>query len=350
MLTSRLLQITNQFKQQLLQHNAKAEAAIASAYRQTLATIQPALDKLYKQMTDALATGNQINIAWLQEANRLETIKKMISGQMSHFGALSQTVVGQMQQTGVKLGLDAALAQLDASKPPSVDWSFGVPSPKAISNIVGATQAGSPLADLFAGFGQEAATNAAGVLHRAIILGDNPRAIAGQMQQALGVSHARALTIARTEMLRAYRDAAMETYRANDDVVGGWIWSAALSARTCPACLAMNGTKHPLSEQFGSHPNCRCAPIPETKSWSDILGPLGIDTSGIKETTVQIQSGSDWFDQQDESVQKQILGKGGYDMWKNNDNISLGDFVKKSSDPDWGNSIQVRPLKELVVK
>jgi hypothetical protein len=75
-----------------------------------------------------------------------------------------------------------------------------------------------------------------------------------------------------------------------------------------------------------------CAKIPKTKSWDDILSPLGVDTTGIPDTSVNIQSGSDWFDNQDESTQRQILGNSKYDAWANGD-FTLEDVVGYN-DPD----------------
>ncbi|MGH2509660.1 MAG: phage minor head protein, partial [Ktedonobacteraceae bacterium] len=219
---------------------------------------------------------------------------------------------------------------------------------KAIASIVGATQAGSPLADLFAGFGNEAAANVAGVLTRGITLGQNPRTIAGDVANALGVSRARALTINRTEMLRAYRGANQETYRANSDVVQQWRWTADKSARTCAACLAMDGQLFNLDVDMGSHPNCRCSPAPVTRSWSDILADSGVDLSGLDDLEPPApQSGADWFDQQDESTQRAILGNAKYAAYQNGD-FALSDIVAHSHDPDWGHSIYEKPLKDLV--
>src|SRR5258708_3097056 len=38
------------------------------------------------------------------------------------------------------------------------------------------------------------------------------------------ITYGRASTIARTETLSSWNDAALENYRANSDVVGSWMW------------------------------------------------------------------------------------------------------------------------------
>ncbi len=344
---SRLQQTIAEYRQRLLAHERTASATLDYAHRQTLAMIEPKLNALYDKMSAAQANGEDISTSWLYEQQRLEVITSWIEGQINQFAALAQMQTGQLQSMGTSLGQQAGMALLNSTIPAGVSWSFGLPSPLAIQGMVGATQAGSPLADLFNGFGAEAAKGAKTALISGVTLGYNPRQIALSIQDALDISRYRALTIARTEMVRTYRGAAHETYRANDDVVDGWIWLCALLRSSCAACVAMNGTEHSLDEELNDHPNGACTPVPKTKSWADILGPLGIDTSDIPDTSVQIESGSDWFDNQSEDTQRAILGNAKYDAFQNGD-FTLDDIVGTNDDPDWGKSIYEKPLKDLV--
>lgn len=342
----RLQHTVDKYRTALRNHEKQAEQQLEIAYQHVLRTLEPALDRLYKQMTDALASGEKIPAHWLVEANRLESIKQLIQSEIDHFGSLSQMEVAQIQHFAAALGQKSAMEMLEASVPSGVHWTFGRPSTEAIANIVGATQKGSPLSDLFEGFGREAADLAGKALVTGVTLGKNPREIAPLVAQALGISRARALTISRTEMLRSYRSSSLETMRANSDVVDGWIWSAALGI-ACAVCTAMNGTKHTLDETLDAHPNCRCQMLPETKSWEDILGPLGIDTSNIPDTTVQVEDGSDWFANQSDAVQLSILGsKAAFDLYKSGD-ADLSDFVGWNESDDWGRSIYQKSAKQV---
>lgn len=344
--TYRLQRVITDYRSRLMQQEAGARVALEEAYDQVLAVIQPALDRLYEQITDKLNAGEKVPLSWLYERIRLENITLLVQQHVNQFGSLALQHTRTLQHLGVDLGLRAALDLLNSVKPVGVHWPWGMPSEQAIQRLIGATQAGSPLADLFAGFGTEAAKLVKQALITGVTLGNNPRQIAPMVRQALDVSRARALTISRTESLRAYRGANQETFKANSDVVKQWRWTCAKQARTCPACLAMDGTLHPLDQEMGSHPNCRCVPVPVTKDWDDILGPLGIDTSKIPDTRPQIQSGSDWLDKQDEETQRQILGAK-YDGWKAG-TFTLQDIVKRTFDKDWGPSIQEKSLKALV--
>jgi SPP1 gp7 family putative phage head morphogenesis protein len=112
-------------------------------------------------------------------------------------------------------------------------------------------------------------------LIRGVVVGDNPRTSARQMlarvQGAFNGGLTRALTIARTETLDAYRSGAAASQFMNEDVLTGWAWQAQLDTRTCPSCWAMHGSKHRLSETGpNDHQNGRCARLPLTKSWAEL--------------------------------------------------------------------------------
>jgi SPP1 gp7 family putative phage head morphogenesis protein len=327
--SGRLQQVIAQYRQQLLHHEAQAQASLNSAHAHTVAKIQPHIDKLTKQIGEAQDSGQPVPPHWLYEQNRLKTTKDLISGHIDQYATLARGTTIGLKKKGVQLGEQSGMAQLDATMPESTPHSFGVPSDQAIASIVGSTQKGSPLADLFDGFGAEAADRVGKILITAVSLGDNPRKIARDIADALDISRSRALTIARTEMLRAYREAALETYRANDDVVEGWLWMSALDAKTCCICIAMHGTVHDLSEDLNGHPNCRCTKSPRVKgsNFSPLLG-------------------SDWFDDQSEAVQRQILGSNAaYEAY--NSGASLSDFVGINHDKDWGSSVYQKSAKDV---
>lgn len=181
-------------------------------------------------------------------------------------------------------------------------------------------------------------------LMRAVAVGDNPnvaaRRMVGAVREKFDGGLTRALVIARTETVDAYRTAAQASQDANADVLVGWQWGCTLSERTCPSCLAHHGELHPLSEPGPlDHHQGRCARIPRAKTWRQ----LGFD---IDEPPSDLEPGDGvaWFEQQPDSVKGQILGpkrmaayqRGEYgpDKWS----------VRKSTD-GWRDSYHVGPVK-----
>lgn len=116
-------------------------------------------------------------------------------------------------------------------------------------------------------------------MHRALVIGvavgDNPRASARRMirnvQGAFNGGLTRAMNLARTETLDAYRDTAAQVHTANADVLAGWVWIASLGPRCCPGCWGMHGTVHPLEEPGPlDHQQGRCARMPKVKPWREL--------------------------------------------------------------------------------
>lgn len=178
---------------------------------------------------------------------------------------------------------------------------------------------------------------------RGIATGSNPRQTASRIMKGAeggfngGLS--RALTISRTETLDAHRAAAAESHAENSDVLGGWVWLADLSPRTCPACLGMNGTEHQLSEPGPlGHPNCRCSRMPRTKTWAE----LGID---LDEPAPSTPDAGDWFAGQDEKTQRSILGPARYDAWLRGD-YPMDAWAVRKPNPEWRASYQTSPLPQ----
>src|SRR5260221_5281116 len=160
----RLQQTIAHYRAQLKAREAQAEQALEAAYANTLQVIQPMLASLYQQISDKSLAGEDIPLSWLYEQRRLEALTQFIEGQINQFGMLAQMQVGQLQHMAVQLGQQAGQWLLQATVPAGVTFSFGFPSPPAIANLLGGTQARSPLAGLFSSLRAAAAPSVQGAL------------------------------------------------------------------------------------------------------------------------------------------------------------------------------------------
>lgn len=109
-------------------------------------------------------------------------------------------------------------------------------------------------------------------------------------------------------------------------VAGGYI------VHNCPVCLAMDGTIHPLSEEFASHIACRCVASPITE-YSDPYG----------------ETGEEWFARQSEEAQQKILGPSKFTLYKNGA-IKLSDLVMRTDHPRWGPGLAEETVQSVVKK
>ena len=164
------------------------------------------------------------------------------------------------------------------------------------------------------------ADDAAAVMRRQLVrgvaVGSNPRVVAARMlrdtEGTFNGGLGRALTIARTEMLDAHREASALEDAANADLLTGWVWTSVLGLDTCPACWAMHGTEFPLDQPGPQgHQNCRCARVAKTKSWRE----LGFD---IDEPPSLLPDAETAFEQLSRDQQVAILGPARFAAWEAN--------------------------------
>ena len=92
----------------------------------------------------------------------------------------------------------------------------------------------------------------------------------------------------------------------------------------------MDGTVHRLNERLDDHPNGRC-----------VMAPL---PKGMPRP--ERQTGAEWFAAQSEDVQRQVLGRDGYEAYRNGE-VTLGDFVGRKRSAEWGTMRYARSLKAI---
>lgn len=151
---------------------------------------------------------------------------------------------------------------------------------------------------------------------------------------------ARALNIARTETLDAYRLASKYAQGANRDVLGGWRWSASLDRRCCGSCWGMHGTLHPVDELGPlDHQSGRCARVPEVLPWS----ALGID---LPEPPSIFPDATERFQALSRADQLGIVGPGRLALLDAG-HITLSDLPKLRPNEAWRASYVPAPVSAL---
>jgi len=241
----------------MLQHEAVLQRALEAEYAEVAATLQSQLDDLIAQGQPAVQS-------------RLLSLITQIDTQLAAFAHAASVQISAAQQDAAQLATQHAHALITAGigAPAGVAVALNGPRAAAIAALIGRTFDGSPLADLLAKLGPEVAATVKQALISGIAAGAGPRQIARTFQDAIDGGRTRALLVARTEVLGAYRAATLENYRANSDVVGGWVWSS--DGKACDICAAKNGKDYPLTTPFETHPNCRCVSLPRTKTWAEL--------------------------------------------------------------------------------
>lgn len=340
----RIYDVLARQRAELLRAERAAASELVRAYGGIWYRIQGRLDELFAAREAALAAGEVVDMAWLFSAGRLENLQRQIEQELRLWAQYAEPRIVNLRGRAIEAAVSDAeeLTRVAAGPPPpGYELSFTHLPTQAFEDIVGLTGSGSPLRELLDRLGPQASESVKDALLEGIATGQNPRAIAGKVREAFGGNLSRALTVSRTETLRAYREAQRREYEANSDIVDKWVWISALSGRTCASCFANHGSLHPLTEIMSEHPNGRCVQSPSPKSWAE----LGFDVPDDK--PLDYGDGETRFRELTETQQRNILGHAGYEAYQAGA-FKLSDLVGTRYSPDWGKTSYVKSLSSVL--
>lgn len=340
--------IARRFRESLIAGEDRAYRRMRREWQRVQRAVAAEVAVIERRLVAARAAGVPAErmVDLLNRERRLETLAAAVDEQVARFSESARIVAAAHAEAA------ATIAPVDARA--MIGW--GAPAEFILDTVrlpVGAVeqlvaQVRSPqfvaLFDMTES-GRRLARAMGDELRDGLALGQNPKRIASRMRAvaAATAGHdplplSRARTIARTEALRAYRDASVATYAQNTEVVSGWIWVAALDRRTCGSCIAQHGSEHPLDEQMASHPNCRCVPAPLVRPWRE----LGL--AGGREPD-PVEAGAHWFARQPERAQVAILGRSKAAAVRSR-RIALSDLVQRENRGAWGPSTREASLAQ----
>lgn len=323
-----VLQLAEQFRRALENQDAKALDRLITAYRNAFAALQ---DKL-QLVLDEIGEGDIVASQFVRR-ERYRALIEQVSLKLRDLEGLTRTEIDALTKVGINLGSNHARALMAATLgDEKLIAGFARLPDEAIKSLLGFLDPDGPLYKRIGQLGDFSTKRVADEMLNGLTLGYNPNKMAAVFKRTFGMALTDALRLTRTANLYAYREANRATYIANGDVVEGWYWHADL-AGACPACIAMHGTFHTNDETLDDHYNGRCAMIPAVKGMPPIMK----------------ESGEDWFKQQSEARQREIMGEGKYDLWKEG-KIEFGDIAGKHTDEVYGDMLNVQTLETLMGK
>lgn len=334
--------LADRFRDRLLRHEREAAAQMVRRYASVYRQIQDEVSSILDELDGLVAAGEAPSVTQLLQLQRLQALQVQIRREIGQFAAWAQEQI----QVGQAWAVDVAAADAErlmraalGRLPSGVQVSFNRLNQSAVARIIANIQDESPLARLLDSLGARAAERIKQELVNAVSLGWGARRTARAIREASGETLGRALRIARTETLRAYREGTRETYTANSDVVRQWEWRSARQARTCAACWAMDGRRFPLDVPMSEHPNGRCMQLPVIDREA-----LGLPPGTSQRSS---QTGAQAFERLSEADKRRVLGPK-YDAWKRGE-ITLADMVGVRHSEDWGDTIYEKSARALGV-
>lgn len=343
------IQITlEQFRKQLFLMDSAAQVAVVGAYEEVNRNLDGRIRELVSIMQKRKMSGSSIkqllryrlvtrfrNNFWIPELySYLSILSNYITMSQTKAVALAERAALEVVAAGLPKGVTPEmLARM------GIEWNR-VP-PQAMANIVASTQPSAPVGRIIQRLGQEVAEEVMFNLVQGIALGKGPRETAKLVTESAGMGLSKALTLSRTETMRAYREASRMQYAANPAMVKGYRRMSAKDERVCIACLVLDGELYALDEPLQAHPNCRCTLIPETLTYED----LGLQDIPMPEPG---DNGREWFRKQPRNTQLQIMGNSETRLgaWERGD-VTFGDMFQVTDHPVWGKSASVRPLRDM---
>jgi SPP1 gp7 family putative phage head morphogenesis protein len=286
--------------------------------------LEPIIAALAYEQTQARAQGRPVKASTIAQSERYQTLLATMRAEFSRYE--TEWAIGRiddLQRQLATIGGQQANVLLAAT---GLDSSvFGTFDFLSFESIINAAREGQPLMAILDKGYDLAAASIADRLIAGVALGINPRALAaGMVKDGLSQGLNHVLLVSRDQGIRAWRSASQARYQQAG--IRQYRRTAARQARTCIACLALDGTIHDSSEIFPNHPQCRCTMIPLVEGGTPpALAPAG-----------------EWLANQTPAQQKAILGPGRYEEYKAG--RPLGDMVGYKTDPTWGKGTRIKPL------
>ena len=326
----KVVQVVREYKANLLDREEVQMRDMTQRWLQVENKLQANIDVLAQEIALMRANGEVVSEARLWRQGRYKTLLNQLNRELEKYNAYANRSITSEQKQYGQIAMQSVLDQLQASGVEiSTDWNR-LPIAQ-VEMMAGLAGNGSPLKTLLDDTWPDAVDGLTKALIQGTALGWNPRKTAREALDGMADGLQRALTIARTEQLRVYREASYQGYESSG-VVEGFYRIAAHDGRACIACLASEGEFYPLAsgQRLRDHPRGRCAMIPR------IIGM----------PPVEFQTGEDWLREQPIATQREALGPGRYELWQSG-KVPFARFSKIVHNETWGDSVTPTPLREL---
>jgi len=326
MAISPVLAAAQNYQQQLARMEGAANQRLINAYVHSWRRLEGMLDGLLLDIGDNIPTQGQ-----LVRMARYQALTEQIAAELAGLQGLTSN---EIEAAGQLVGLGElhsreliGITMGDVQ----IAGAFNTLPRSAIQMMLGFLDPNGPLFNRLRQLASVNAQYVADAMIEGITLGYNPRKIARMVRDAFARGLADALRFIRTAQLWAYREASRASMIVNRDVVTGWVWFAHFDDRVCMSCVAMHGTIHEVDEPLNDHHNGRCARVPLVQGFGNPVEQTGVD----------------WFEQQDQDLQRHLMGPGKYKAWQEG-RISLGQLTYEYDDDVYGKMRGEPSLKSLL--
>lgn len=301
--------------------NADA-ATLVRAYEQALEKLNAQIAKFVEEVAAEMLEGGNLEAIY-QKAGRLRSLEDQLIAALASFGVVVEKRVNKTLESAIVLSSAAQVELLDMY---DVSLTFNQLPDKAAENLqdqlkISRTMISGVASDLWDTLQETLTAN--------LLIGKHPRDTAKELSDKLGMPLKRALTISRTETIRAYRETSHKHRLAYPTAIDSWIWIAALKPNTCVICWSKHGSVHKLEERLNDHPNGACTSIPQVKGFE-----------------LDVPTGESAFEVLSDDEKRKILGPERFDLYQDK-GLSLSSLISSHDNETWGTQYKVRSVSEV---
>lgn len=315
-----------QFRRQLAEE-AEAEARrLAKAYREQL-----------RRLDEQLALAKLAGEGALYSARSIERVREQVTAALNGMTGEIEARSRDAEAMGTAIGSKAGKkAMTDA-----VGVSFNQPSVEQIRSLVGYVDSPAFQAAMN-GYGRYHGDAVADIILDGVSRGVDPVKTARSVSKyTKDVPLSDALRTVRTVQIWSARQGSHEIFRANEDVLNGWMWSAARDGHVCMCCRVQDGKIFPLTATLNDHHLGRCGPVPVARSWRE----LGFE--GGSEVLDGYETGIQRFEAFTDAEQIAEMGRAAWKAWKD-ERFNLEDYAVSYDNAIYGPMMTEASLVQLV--
>lgn len=260
----------------------------------------------------------------------LADLEQVLRQQIAAAGGLAGQLEDGAINAASELTVDLSLGGMNKAALAKLGFSFNVPDPDVIANVVNTTNT-QEFRDFIANFGSQESDRIRQIILAGIAAGKGPLTIARDLTRTIeGLPRSDMNTFLRTLQLTSYRKAQDVLAMANTDILEKKIRIASLDARCCLACVFLHGQELRLDESVIDHHNGRCTAI-----------------LVVKGRPMNVRRGEDWFNALPKDSQRSLAGEANFNALQAG-KVTLGDFVGKSTDAIFGDMLREQSLKGIL--
>ena len=293
------------------------------------AVLQAELEALAGLMAEKAGGDAAVTLQILRKEARYRDLLRRVQQEIEGYNG--GYLVGLVEKERIHLGMigvDAATEAIRASYAARMAPWFPTLNKGAVEAMAASLSNLAPLYELLKAAAGLAVDGLTGALMDGIAQGLGVKTVAANMAQGMGLGLDRALLIARTEMMRAYRAGSTLQYRESR-VVSGYR-RLVKKGTACMACLMLDGELLSRQDELQDHPAGKCQAV-----------PVVIGAGAPKWVT-----GKEYFLGLSAEEQMARMGTKKFELWQDGV-FTLEDLAVMREDAVWGKEPRVATIAEL---